>query len=180
VKTTHPNLTNYSSSLPRRHNILQAQFYAYALHRIVGVPITPRLTYVPMGAGQLLSYNLAQDDRAVEREIAALRAAWDHYQDTGELPDVLPLDVSIKREARYGQVAFFTTDWQCSDAYCQFCDWEGPGVCCHPVRSQNTTGDRFAIMEGDEKVWVAKWANKLEILIPPGVPSMQFPPGKED
>ena len=183
VKTTHPNLVNYSHKLPKAHNILQVQTYTRGFRQMFSPfdwQMTLGLVYIPMGEGRILDCEVEDDPLAVSREMTALRQGYDDFKNAGQLPPVLPLAVTDKKEGQ-NRVLFYTTPWQCSEQYCAYCRWGEGDECCEPSAPQVASGDRFAYTtpEGDT-VWVKKWLDKLGQEAPVGAEVVDNPPPRKE
>lgn len=166
VKTTHPNIINYSARLPRPHNALQAQAYAWALERLYGISTEPYLYYIPVGgSGRPLEYALGRDDTLVEQTVNSLLQTWMLYlEDPDSIPDRKPLMLKDRKE-RENRILVMEQDWECSDLYCPYSGWPDQRPTCTPITTQNKTGDRIGYLdltEGRPLVTIIrKWVNKL-------------------
>ena len=162
VKTAHANLINYSSTLPRPHNVLQVRAGAWAVRKLYGLTnIRPVLLYFAVGSGnRALEYVCGGGEsdtyEDVEREITTLQQEWALYQDEGLLPPCKPLTTKTKREGS-NRVVFRVVDWECNDLYCPYAH-NG----CNPLETINKTGDRLGYEESDgSTTFVEKWTSKV-------------------
>jgi len=181
VKTANPNIVNYSDSLPRSHNVAQLTGYLMGLKRMlcdeyIHWDISARLIYVPMGEGQLLECDVPPRWLDTAREMQQLTHEWDDYPlDVGlepQLPDVLPLATTDKRDGPH-KIVFRVSPWQCSDQYCEYCEYEDQSepdsFCCRPNRPSVKSGERIAYREQDGSVtYVRKWLDKIGLPLPEG------------
>lgn len=160
-KTAHANLLNYSSTLPRPHNVLQVRAASWAIRKLFHLETTPVLMYGAVGSGaRPLEYQCgggSEDDYAdVEREITSLQQEWKEFQEEGYLPPILPLATKDKKEGP-NRVVFLVQDWQCSELYCPYA-----GNVCTPNMTVNQTGDRLGYREEDGSMTgVEKWYSKV-------------------
>lgn len=137
VKTVHPNITNYTDSLPKLHNVRQVQSYLYSCRggsqRRKGL-----LVYVPMGQGQILPFEVEPDDEWVADEYEVLGTEWyiwASWLKAEYLPNPLPL-VEKTRTRKGEKVVMLEQSWECS--YCPHANTNW----CVPNYPKNKTGDR--------------------------------------
>jgi len=189
AKTTHPNIVNYTDSLPKPHNVQQVRGYEKGFRGMFpGFDWELKLSvvYIPMGEGKMVRCDIpAGDTDWVDREMWALTLQWNDYCDLGLYPAPLLIELKDKKEGPH-RVIFRVTPWQCSEQYCPYCRYASESadseeaVVCEPSTPQTPSGDRIAYLEPDGSwTYIKKWLKKLGEEPPEGAAVEDGPRPKE-
>ena len=145
-KAPHPNVINFSDSLPKPYHIMQAEAYVYALHEM-GIECDRYCVMNVPSGGTAMPVECWRDVKDIEalckrskNEFFKLLKAKKIYRETGELPPIIERELALnkapkpKKETKIKIVkeVKLVSGWQCNEDYCPF-----SGVSCEPDTGTN-------------------------------------------